>query len=52
MLEPKRHRIASAFRRVTAFAANNTPKGATFHIVPVPAAHVMSVVVVASMNLN
>jgi hypothetical protein len=40
------------FRWVTALATNNTPKSATFLIVPVPAAHVMSVLVVASMNLN
>jgi len=39
-------------RRVAALAANNAPKGATFLIVPVPATHVMSVVVVASMNLD
>src|SRR2546427_318656 len=32
--------------------ATNAPKGATFLIVPVPATHVMSVVVVASMNLD
>src|SRR5262249_36516945 len=50
-LQP-RSRGHSAFRRIAALAANNASKHATFLIVPVPAAHVMSVVVVASMDFN
>jgi hypothetical protein len=42
----------SAFRRSSALSANCSPERPTLPVVPVPAAHVLSVVAVASVNLE
>ncbi len=44
--------MLEAWRRVSALATDCPPKGPAFLVMPVPAAHVVSVVVMASVSLE